>query len=98
MLQTIINAIQNKQILSFQYDGLSRIVEPHAVGISTTGKQVMRCFQIDGQSSHPPIPDWRLMSILKIQGLSVVVGQHFISARPGYKSGDSAMTTIYAQL
>ena len=34
MLQIIISAIHNRQILSFYYDGLARVVEPHAVGIS----------------------------------------------------------------
>jgi hypothetical protein len=98
MLQTIIVAVQNKRILSFVYDGLARTVEPHAVGRSIAGHDVLRCYQTTGQSHHPPIPDWRLMEVRKIQNLIVVQNQNFVSPRPGYRRGDRGMTVIYAQL
>lgn len=98
MLQTIIDAVQHRRILSFNYDGLSRVVEPHAVGRSTAGNDVLRCYQTSGQSHHPPVPDWRLMDVRKIQNLSVLQDEKFISPRPGYKTGDKGMTVIYAQL
>lgn len=98
MLQIIIDAVQHKRVLSFNYDGLSRIVEPHAVGRSTAGNDVLRCYQTSGQSHHPPVPDWRLMDVRKIQNLVVLQGQNFISSRPGYKVGDKGMVAIYAQL
>lgn len=42
MVLTIIDAVQNKRVLSFVYDGLARTVEPHAVGRSTAGNDVLR--------------------------------------------------------
>jgi hypothetical protein len=45
MLQTIVDAVQIRRILSFVYDGLSRTVEPHAVGRSTAGHDLLRCYQ-----------------------------------------------------
>lgn len=96
MLQTIINAIRTKQLLSFTYDGLPRLVEPHAVGLSTAGNQVMRCFQVGG--SHKKAGhDWDLVRLEKIVSLAVT-GEHFAGPRPGYKRGDSAMSTIHAEL
>lgn len=96
MLQTIIDAIRDKQLLSFTYDGLPRLVEPHTVGLSTAGNPVMRCFQVRG--SHKKAGhDWDLVNLEKIVGLAVT-GEHFACPRPGYKRGDSAMSTIYAEL
>lgn len=98
MLQTIADAIQNKRVLEFIYDGLPRVVEPHAVGYSRAGHGLLRCYQIAGESHHPPIPDWRLMTVSKIRSLAVVPNRYFTSPRPDYKRGDSAMARIYAQL
>jgi predicted DNA-binding transcriptional regulator YafY len=96
MLQTIIDAIRDKQQLSFTYDGLLRLVEPHTVGLSTAGNQVMRCFQVGG-SHRKAGHDWDLVKLEKIVALTVT-GEHFAGPRPGYKRGDGAMSTIYAEL
>lgn len=95
--QTLINAIQSRQILTFTYDGQPRTVEPHAYGLSTAGNKVIRVYQTAGRSNSGRVPDWTLMTVSKIVGLTMT-GSSFSSARPGYKRGDSAMTNIYAQL
>lgn len=86
MLQIIIDSIRNREIISFSYDGFLRVVEPHAVGVSTAGKNVLRCFQIQGGHVTPG-HDWDLCEVSKIQKLSRT-GQHFSGARPGYRRGD----------
>lgn len=96
MLQTIIDAIRNRQILSFSYDSLPRLVEPHAVGLSTAANQVMRCFQVGG-SHRKAGHDWDLVKLERVVGLKMT-GEHFAAPRPGYRRGDSAMSTIYAEL
>lgn len=98
MLQTLADAIQHKRVIEFIYDGCQRIVEPHAVGYSSQGNLLLRCYQVGGQSRSSPVPDWRLMTVAKIQNLGVVPNRHFTSPRDDYKRGDSAMATIYAQL
>lgn len=98
MLQTLADAIQHKRVLEFIYDGFQRVVEPHAVGYSSQGNLLLRCYQVEGQSHSSPVPDWRLMTVAKIKNLAVVPNRHFKSPRNGYKRGDSAMETIYAQL
>lgn len=96
MLKTIVNAIRTKQLLSFTYNELPRLVEPHAVGLSTAGNQVLRCFQVGGSHSKAG-HDWDLVKLEKIVGLAVT-GEHFAGPRPGYKRGDSAMSMIHAEL
>ncbi len=48
MNQTIISAIRNQQTLSFNYDGQPRIIEPHTYGVTTTGKESLRGYQVQG--------------------------------------------------
>lgn len=96
MLNMIINAIQNRQVLTFTYSGLVRVVEPHAVGVSTTGKDVLRCYQTAGGHVTPG-HEWDFCVLAKIHGLQLT-GQSFVGNRPGYKRDDPYMRHIYKQL
>lgn len=98
MNQIIINAIRNKQTLSFTYDGQPRVVEPHTYGVTTTGKESLRGYQVQGghATSHSNQP-WHLFTASKMVSLQGN-GNTFNCARQGYKRTDSAMQQIYAQL
>lgn len=96
MKQAIIDAIDNLQELTFTYSGIDRVVEPHAIGISRTGKEVLRCFQTRGGHVTPG-HEWDLCELSKISNLGIS-GVSFQAARPGYKRGDSHMISIFAQL
>src|SRR5450830_1906 len=95
-IDLIADAIRNLQVLTVTYDGITRAVEPHAVGLSSAGKDLLRCFQPTGGHVNPN-HDWDLMSLSKIVGLAKT-GATFAGPRPGYKRGDSAMVRIYAEL
>lgn len=96
MLNSIINAINNKSVLSFTYNGCNRVVEPHAVGISRAGNAVLRCFQTEGSHVRPN-HEWDLCVLSKITNL-FLTGALFSSARPSYAKGDKGMLHIYAEL
>ena len=96
MRRTLIDAINSKKILSLSYDGLRRVVEPHAVGMTAKGNDVLRCYQTQGghvDAGHK----WDSLDLSKMSSVSDT-GQRFENARPGYKRGDKVMETIYAQL
>lgn len=96
MKQTIIEAISNYQVLTFTYSGIPRVVEPHAVGLSRTGKEVLRCFQTHGGHVTPG-HEWDLCELSKISDLKVS-GTIFQTPRSGYSRGDRHMISIFAQL
>jgi hypothetical protein len=96
MLQAIINAIHERKVLAFTYDGLARVVEPHTVGVSRAGNDALRCFQTAGGHVTPG-HEWDLCVLDKIVGLRET-GDAFSGPRPGYKRGDKGMSTIYAEL
>lgn len=83
--------------LELQYDGYSRLVEVHAVGLSPKDNICMRVFQVGGGSaSNEPI-GWKMMTIDKAFTIHL---SEVPSAAPrdGYRPGDRGMLEIYGEL
>ena len=97
MNQVICDAIRNRCVLKFTYDGHPRIVEPHAYGLSKKRNEVMRCYQTGGTSRYHKVPDWKLMEVTRIKFLTVTE-EHFVGERDGYQRGDKHMSTIFCEL
>lgn len=95
--QAIINAIQNCEQLTFNYDGILRVVEPHTYGITATGKESIRAYQIQGGHMSGHNESWHLFTVSKMLGVRGT-GVKFSGVRQGYKRQDSVMQRIYAQL
>jgi hypothetical protein len=96
MLQTIISAIRNREVLSFTYSGIHRVVHPAAAGMSSAGNDSLRCYQVQGGHVTPG-HEWDFCTISEISNLRTT-GQHFASEPPGYKKGDRHLHPIYAEL
>ena len=91
------DAIHNRCVLTFIYDGHYRAVEPHAYGLSKARNEVMRCYQTGGTSRYHKVPDWKLMRVDRIKSL-IVTEEHFEGERALYKKGDKDMSTIFCEL
>ena len=96
MLKIIVQAINNREEISFTYSGLQRVAQPCAVGISTAGNEVLRCFQTQGGHITPG-HEWELCTVAKISNLQLT-GTIFNPNPRGYKQGDRGMQIIHAQL
>lgn len=85
--------------VSLEYDGLLRVVEPHTIGVTNTGKTCVRVYQTEGSSlSGGEIPGWRLMNVSKIYKLPTILDIKSLSPREEYKKNDSAMVYIMKEL
>ncbi len=93
----ISQAIAGRKLVTFSYDGYSRTVEPHTYGIDGKGHKAVRAYQVAGGSSSGEYRGWKLFHVSDMRGLTALA-ETFSSARPGYKRGDTAFSTIYAQL
>jgi len=93
MNKKICNAIHNKKIISFVYDGGKRIVEPFCHGISSAGNEVLRGFQVGGYSKTGNPIGWKLFKVSDMSGI-LITQNVFTGNRPGYNAKDSAMTSI----
>jgi hypothetical protein len=92
----LISRVSTARTVNFIYAGKIRVVEVHAVGISTAGKPVMRGYQVAGLASRP-LPSWSLFEIDKIEALTF--GREVSEApREGYREDDSAMKTVLCQI
>ena len=69
--EIILKAIDEIRLLRFTFGGKERIVEPHDYGIH---QGVIRLFvyQVGGQSSSGPLPDWRLMDVPKMSQIEML--------------------------
>ena len=92
----IIQAVQNQQLLRFQYDGGERVVEPHCYGQTTKGNEAIRAFQVRGYSSTGTL-GWRIFKLTKATSMEVL-DEVFDNPRSDYKRGDEGMSVIYAEI
>lgn len=81
-------AIKNRRLVQFSYDGHPRRVVPAAHGSHvTTGNEVLRGYQIGGTSSSREIPLWDLFLVGKIVDAEIL-DEGFAEDPPGFVRGD----------
>lgn len=95
-MNTIADAIHNRQVISFDYHGKHRVVEPHTYGIDQMGHKALVAYQVGGTASER-IPCWRTFHESEMRALCVLE-QKFAGHRPNYRRNDPAFATIFAQL
>ena len=93
----LVSAIKEMRFVTFNYDGLDRVVECATLGYTTAGMPAIRGYQPAGDTHSGTVPCWRLFRIDKIQGL-VLTEEHFYSEPPFYKKSDPAFSRIDAEL
>lgn len=93
----ITEAINQKKVIRFRYHGHVRIVEPHLLGVKTTGNVVLSAWQVGGYSETGHIPPWRNYIISDIAAIENT-GETFNSHRPGYNRNDRTMVRIIARV
>jgi WYL domain-containing protein len=85
MEQEIIGAISEHRVLSFDYQGQPRQVNPHALGrVKPDDKAVLHAWQTGGSSNHRIPPCWGYFRLDEIQRL-LVTDEIFPSAQPDFK-------------
>lgn len=97
MNQDICDAINQKRVLRFFYDGGFREAEPFCYGMGTSGNELLRAYQIDGYSTSGNPFGWKLFVVDKISSLTITAQEH-IGARADYDPRDHAMTTVYCAI
>lgn len=70
-LKAILNdAISQKKTISFTYDGLDRVVEPHHYGI-LKGTEQLHAYQVHGESKSGDLPEWRNFKLKMIDRIAL---------------------------
>lgn len=93
----VCSAIRSRSLVEFDYDGGTRLVEPHCHGFGKTGKEFLRAYQVDGYSSSGQPEGWKLIDLSKVTGL-YLTGGTFSSARPGFNPDDPVMVSVHCHV
>lgn len=95
---TLVHAIRDRKLLQLNYDGGYRVVEPHAYGHNQKQHHdLLRVYQVSGSSKSFEFVGWKLFECGELVSVQIL-DQTFAGSRAGYKRGDKAMDSIYAQL
>lgn len=93
MKDEIIQCIEEMRLAEFSYKGSWRLVEPHLLGISRTGKLCLSAFQLSGGSGQ----SWRAYLVEEISNFTPS-DSRFSEARPGFNPADRTMERVIASL
>lgn len=91
----LVDAIREQRVLSFVYKGHSRVVEPHAYGVSATGDAVLHAFQIEGGSASKPPPGWRTFNVTLIENMTSMDAR-FVEPRADFVRAAPVLTSTWA--
>ena len=83
-------AMRNGKCLELRYDGLSRIVEVHAVGRSKDGNLLMRAWQVRGGSVSNEPAGWKLFRLDDVRSVHLT-DEKSNAPRLGFNRNDPAM-------
>ena len=91
------NALREGKCLELRYDGFTRIVEVHAVGVTKEGHDVMRVWQVRGGSVGKESVGWKLLRLDEAFSPRLT-DEKSEAPRRDYKRGDEAMRLISCQI
>ncbi len=97
MSSSVCEAISERSVVEFEYDGAIRVVEPHCHGQTKAGKEMVRAYQTDGYSKSGPVEGWKLYDVAKIVGLKRT-GASFADNRPNYNPNDIHLIYVHCRV
>ena len=90
-------ALSSGKRLELRYDGFSRIVEVHAVGLTKEGHLIARVWQVRGGSNSGEPVGWKLFRLDEAFSPRVI-DEKSEAPRLGYKRGDKTMIRVICEL
>lgn len=94
---TACTALREGKCLELRYDGFTRVVEVHAVGITEKGNPIMRAWQVRGGSNAGERTGWKLLRLDETFSAHII-NEKSEAPRRGYKRGDKVMRIIQGQI
>ena len=85
------DAIQNKEIVSFTYLGVDRVVEPYLLGLNADGQITLCAWQMSGEGGS----GWKDYLIDKVRN-AAPTELYFRKARVDYRPNDFCLKHILA--
>lgn len=93
----VCEAIRERRLLEFDYDGRRRVTAPYCHGVSTTGKESVRALQVGGATRPGGFGFGKMWTIAKMANVRVSETP-FVPDDPDYNPDDSAMAVIHCRI
>ena len=93
----ICEAIRGRRLMMYAYGGLMRVVEPHLLGTTAAGDEILSGWLRPGLSRSDPDGGWRSWRVDRISSAQLL-DAHFAGARPGYNPADPRMARVACAL
>jgi len=84
MREVICSAIRNRHLLQFVYEGRTRVVEPHQLGLDKARNEALSAYWVSGYSESHELPRWRLYLVSEMADV-MELNDPFEGPRPGYR-------------
>lgn len=84
--------IRRQRVIRLTYRGFTRLVEPHAIGLSAGGHRALLAWQIEGGSKSDPPTGWRTFFVDELRSATLTV--RGFTPRPGYRADRSGLRAI----
>ncbi|NLD48279.1 MAG: WYL domain-containing protein [Clostridiaceae bacterium] len=92
--EIICNAIKNRFVIQFNYEGHQRLIEPFTLGYhKDTGNLVLSGYRVGGYTKSHSEPPWRLFKVNQMSGIGIT-DQKAATFRDDYNPNDSRMSQI----
>ncbi len=95
-VEVIRDAIAGRQPVAFDYHGQERVVHPHRLGISATGKTLLRAWEVS--KAGAPTGQWKLYDVRKVRAPRPLPASAPFPIAPGYTPADKALRTLLAEV
>jgi hypothetical protein len=89
----ICSAIARRCLITFDYNGVHRIVQPYCHGFTRTGAETLRAVEVAGRGRA----FGKLWTVTKMQNLRLTA-EPFTPDDPDYNPADSAMVEIHCRV
>jgi hypothetical protein len=93
----VCQAIAQRKVIRFHYDGGTRDIEPHIHGFGQDGVELLRGYQVSGFSRSGQVSGWKMFRLAEVRAMAVT-DRRFASPRAGYEPADALMPTIHCRL
>jgi predicted DNA-binding transcriptional regulator YafY len=95
MIAELCRAIHERRSIRFGYEPGVRVVEPYAYGVGDGGHELLRAYQLAGDS-YSREEGWKLFHVEKMSNIAVL-DETFEEPKLGYMRNDPSMTLIYCE-
>ncbi|MCH9812685.1 MAG: hypothetical protein K0U47_01945, partial [Epsilonproteobacteria bacterium] len=86
--------LRNRQLLSFEYENVSLVIEPYTLGLSIMGEDVLRGYQVERGDMSSNTIGWQIFMLHKINNIKLI-DKKFLLNQDGYDIQDDKIVVSY---